>query len=234
MKAARAATRESQPRPLETSRSPFWRTAPGKTVRAKRSSRASCATYRIASRESSAPKYSMVESVFFCSVIHATDSTITGCSARKSQLPGRAPGNFQPAYDRIQEHDRDHVPEKSRKMISESRIAPQLVLNPTRRVQERVVLLCGARFEPNPIQPVNGLQFGSRDICIIVPKLRARSAQEQIDDQRSQQNESEREEISSDGGSDINGALISLPRPRFFLCRGNWNNTPPGNDHLVR
>ena len=55
-------------------------------------------------------------------------------------------------------------------MIAERGIAPQLVLDPERAVQHRVVLDGGPHVEPGAVQSLPGAEFGARDVDVVVPE----------------------------------------------------------------
>jgi len=62
------------------------------------------------------------------------------------------------------------VKEDVYKVVSGNVVAPQPVLGPERRVQNRVILLGSPNFEPDLPQPVERAQLRARHVGIIVPK----------------------------------------------------------------
>ena len=99
--------------------------------------------------------------MFFCSEIQATDSTCTGCRAKRAAASG-GPGNLEPPQDAEQQDGAEAVQEDVDEVIAGDGVAPEAVLHPERRVQQRVVLLGRAEVGPDPpeARPVNAAPAG--------------------------------------------------------------------------
>src|SRR6266478_2593662 len=54
-------------------------------------------------------------------------------------------------------------------MITQWRIAPELVFDPKGAVSQWVVLLRNSRFDPDASQAIQGTQFRFGDVAVIVP-----------------------------------------------------------------
>ena len=93
------------------------------------------------------------DSVFFCSEIHATDSTVTGCTAKKGRQPRAL--DLEPAQDQPEQDRARRVQQHADEVIPEHGVAPQVLLDPEGRVQQRVVLLVSrpARTRSAPVPP---------------------------------------------------------------------------------
>ena len=98
--------------------------------------------------------------MFFCSEIHATDSTLMGWSAKI------VPASHAPLMA-----SRDHVQHDVHEVVAEHGVAPEARLDPERAVQERIVLLRGAEFGPDAAQSVERAERGLRDVRVVVPDV---------------------------------------------------------------
>jgi hypothetical protein len=79
-----------------------------------------------------------------------------------------------------QEHNeeagRQRVPENIDQTIADGSVAPELVLQPERRMEQRVILLGCPGFRPDSRQTGPGLQRWIRDMTGIVPEKVAAEA----------------------------------------------------------
>lgn len=85
-------------------------------------------------------------------------------------------GNGQAPQNRNQQKRRKRMPQHIDKMIADDGVAPDLVLDPKRRVQKRIILLRRTDLGPNPPEPGPRLQGGARDVPGIIPQKSPPSA----------------------------------------------------------
>ena len=78
-------------------------------------------------------------------------------------------GHRQPSQDHAEQAGGGGMEQDVEQVVAQRRVTPQAVLDPKRRVQERVVLLRGADLEPDASQSVQRLQIRSGDMPGVVP-----------------------------------------------------------------
>jgi len=93
--------------------------------------------------------------VFFCSEIHATDSTADRMQREQRRGPSHAPGTASRRNSAANRHAAVAWRSSVHHMVTQRCVAPQPVLHPERGVEHRIILLGGAEFEqmrarPNP------------------------------------------------------------------------------------
>jgi hypothetical protein len=139
--------------------------------------------------------------VFFCSEIQATDSTCTGCSAKRSAASHSAREGLrlrakEPAKDEREEHGRGGVEEHGDDVVARGVVAPELVLHPECAVKERIVLLGRPDAGPDPQEAADRAQCGRGHVVAVVPDEAA--------PERGQVRE-ERREKTSEAGARVQG-----------------------------